>query len=338
MRTPGLVDLQVNGFAGVDFNDAGVTADAFDHACEAALRTGVTTFLPTLITATPQTLEARLAALDAAVAGSRLGRLMCPGYHLEGPFLNPAPGFRGCHPHEAMTAPDAGLIERLARVARRPILLVTCAPELEGGPAFVRALTDAGRVVAIGHSNLNFLQAREAAQAGATLSTHLGNGLAQEMRKLDNPIFAQLAEDRLAACLIADGVHLPPEAVRVLIRAKGVDRAILVTDATAGAAAPEGDYTLGALTIRRMADGSVRDPATGGLAGAALTLDQAVRNVVAWGIVDVAAAAAMAGAHPLAALAPAFARFGVEVAQGEVEWTDDLRVATARVGDVEIAA
>ena len=207
MRTPGLVDLQVNGFAGVDFNDAGVTADAFDHACEAALRTGVTTFLPTLITATPQTLEARLAALDAAVAGSRLGRLMCPGYHLEGPFLNPAPGFRGCHPHEAMTAPDAGLIERLARVARRPILLVTCAPELEGGPAFVRALTDAGRVVAIGHSNLNFLQAREAAQEGATLSTHLGNGLAQEMRKLDNPIFAQLAEDRLAACLIADGVQ-----------------------------------------------------------------------------------------------------------------------------------
>lgn len=336
MRTAGLVDLQVNGFAGVDFNDAGLTAAAFDHACEAMLRGGVTTFLPTLITATQPELAARFAALDRAVATSRLGPLMAPGYHLEGPFLNPAPGFRGCHPHAAMTAPDAALVERLARGLSRPILLVTYAPENDPGLAFARAMTAAGRVVAIGHADVDFALARAAALAGASLSTHLGNGLPQEMRKLANPLFAQLAEDRLAACLIADGVHLPPDAVRVMIRAKGIARTILVTDATAGAATAPGDYSLGALAIRRDAEGAVRDPASGGLAGSGLTLDQAVRNVVAWGAASFEEAVAMASAHPLAALAGAIARFGVAPAPGEATWDDASRVARARVGDVEI--
>lgn len=334
MRTPGLCDLQVNGFAGVDFNDAVLTADAFDHACAAMLRTGVTTFLPTLITATADDLDARFAALDRAVATSRLGPVMAPGYHLEGPFLNPAPGFRGCHPHDAMTPPDAALVERLARRLTRPILLVTYAPEHDPGLAFARAMTAAGRLVAIGHSNVDAATARAAAEAGVCLSTHLGNGLPQQLHKTVNPLFAQLAEDRLMACFIADGVHLPPDVLRVLIRAKGLARSILVTDATAGAAAPPGDYTLGALAIRRQADGSVRDPATGGLAGAALTLDQALRNVVDWGAASFEQALAMAGATPRAALA----RTGVGIEPGAVEWSAERRVVRARIGATEIAA
>ncbi len=114
LRTPGLLDLQVNGFAGVDFNDAALTADALDHALHAMLGTGVTACLPTLITAAPDTLAARLAALDRAVATSRLGPAMVPGFHLEGPFLNPAEGYAGCHPPGCMTAPDPALLERLA--------------------------------------------------------------------------------------------------------------------------------------------------------------------------------------------------------------------------------
>ena len=334
MRVPGLCDLQVNGFAGVDFNDAALTAEAFDHACAAMLKTGVTTFLPTLITASPAELEARFAALDRAVAASRLGSAMAPGYHLEGPFLNPAPGFRGCHPHAAMTAPDAALVERLARGLTLPILLVTYAAENDPGHAFARAMTGAGRLVAIGHSDVDFATVRAAAEAGASLSTHLGNGLPQQLPKLANPVFAQLAEDRLAACFIADGVHLPPEAVRVMIRAKGLERSILVTDATAGAAAAPGDYTLGSLAIRREADGSVRDPATGGLAGAALTLDQAVRNVVDWGAASFEEALAMAGGNPRAALA----RANVGIEAGEVDWSEDRRVIRARIGATEIAA
>ncbi|MBL8587134.1 MAG: amidohydrolase family protein [Methylobacteriaceae bacterium] len=335
MRTAGLVDLQVNGFAGVDFNDAKLTPQALDHALEAMLASGVTTCLPTLITATPEDLAARFAALDRAVAESRLGPAMCPGYHLEGPFLNDAPGFRGCHPFEAMRDPDAALVERLAAGLKRPILLVTCAPERAGGVAFVRAMAAAGRVVAIGHAHVDFAIAAAAAAAGASLSTHLGNGLPQQMHKLDNPVFAQLAEDRLSACFIADGIHLPPLALKALIRAKGVARSILVTDAVAGAAAAPGLYQLAGMAVERDAAGAMRLPGATTLAGSALTLDQAVRNVVGWGFVTREEAIAMASAQPLAALARALAAQGVAPAAGEVTWTDELRVAAARVGDVE---
>ena len=117
MHSAGLIDLQVNGFAGVDFNNAALTADGLDHALWAMLRTGVTTCLPTLITAPEAVLAARFAALDAAVAGARLGPVMVPGYHLEGPFLNPAPGYAGCHPPAAMVDADVGLLERSGRGA-----------------------------------------------------------------------------------------------------------------------------------------------------------------------------------------------------------------------------
>ncbi|MGH6859415.1 MAG: N-acetylglucosamine-6-phosphate deacetylase, partial [Phyllobacterium sp.] len=128
MTGPGLVDIQVNGFAGVDFNDAALTPAALDHALEAMLATGVTTCLPTIITAHPAALKERFAALDTSVRESRLGRLMCPGYHLEGPFLNPEKGYCGCHPAEAMIAADPALVTELQGLVQRPILLVTMAP------------------------------------------------------------------------------------------------------------------------------------------------------------------------------------------------------------------
>ena len=335
MRSPGLVDLQVNGFAGVDFNDAALTAQALDHALEAMLATGVTTCLPTLITGTPDDLAARFAALDRAVATSRLGPLMCPGYHLEGPFLNPAPGFRGCHPFEAMIAPDAALVARLAAGLKRPILLVTCAPEREGGLDFVRAMHAQGRAISIGHSEVTFELARAAADAGATMSTHLGNGLPQQMHKLANSMFAQLAEDRLWGCFIADGIHLPPLALKSLLRAKGLARSVLVTDAVAGAAAPPGLYGFAGMTVERDATGAIRLPDTQTLAGSALTLDQAVRNVIDWGFATREEALAMASAHPLAAIADALRAHGVAPAPGETTWREDMKVARARVGDVE---
>jgi N-acetylglucosamine-6-phosphate deacetylase len=336
IRTQGLVDLQVNGFGGVDFNDDKITPQAMDAALEAALRTGVTTLLPTLITAHPQELEARFKALDHAVAQSRLGPLMCPGYHLEGPFLNPAPGFRGCHPHEAMTKPDAALVERLAAGLTRPILLVTYAPENDEGYAFAKAMREAGRLTAIGHSDVSPQIAHEAARAGVSLSTHLGNGCPTTTHKLDNTVFAQLAEDGLTACVIADGIHVPPAVVKVMIRAKGVNRMILVTDAVVGAAAKPGLYRFASMEVRRAEDGSVRETVNNGLAGSALEMDDAVRNVVAWGAATFEEAIEMASLRPLAALAPALARFGAPITPGEVIWDDKLRVVAARVGGVEI--
>ena len=132
MQTPGLTDLQVNGYAGIDFNDAALTADALDHALAAMRRANVTTCLPTLITADRRPWPRASTALDAAVANSRLGPIMVPGFHLEGPFLNPAPGYAGCHPAEAMISPDPAVLSRLTAHLRRPVLLLTLAPERPG--------------------------------------------------------------------------------------------------------------------------------------------------------------------------------------------------------------
>ncbi len=332
--SPGLIDLQVNGFAGVDFNDPAITAADLDRALEAMLATGVTHCLPTIITAHPLELVERFRALDAAVTGSRLGPLMCPGYHLEGPFLNPAPGYHGCHPPQAMTAARPELIAEVERDLSRPILMVTLAAEREGALALTKTLADVGKIVAIGHSAADFDQVAAAADAGLSLSTHLGNGLPQVMPKLANALFAQLSEDRLMAGFIADGIHIHPKVLASLIRAKGLERSILVTDAVVAAAAPVGRYRFAGMIVDRAADGSVREE-TGGLAGSALLLDEAVRNVVAWGIATPQQAFAMASDHALAAIRPALKAHGIVLAEGEVEWSDELFVRRTRVADQE---
>ncbi len=335
MRSAGLVDLQVNGFAGVDFNSGRITAAELDHALEAMLVTGVTCCLPTIITAHEDELEERFLALDGAVSASRLGPLMCPGYHLEGPFLNPAEGYHGCHPAEAMTAARVALVDRLQARITRPILLVTLAPEVAEGMASIAALKGSGRIVAIGHSAVDFDQAAAAAHAGATLSTHLGNGLPQRLHKLNNAIFAQLAEDRLWASFIPDGIHLHPGALKALLRAKGSKRSILVTDAISAAASPPGRYSFAGMSVELGVDGAVRQPGGTGLAGSALSLDQGVRNLVAWGLATPEDALAMASEHPHALIEPALDAFRITLDRGQVDWSDALAVRAVRLGAVE---
>src|SRR5450432_2742554 len=242
MQTAGLTDLQVNGYAGVDFNDAALTADALDHALNAMRAANVTTCLPTLITADEATLQARLTALDRAVANSRLGPDMVPGFHLEGPFLNPAPGYAGCHPPAAMIAPDPAVLAHLTNGLRHPILLLTLAPERANAIPLIAWAKSCGMVVALGHTAADQATIAQAAAAGATLSTHLGNALPQPQPKFHNPLMAQLANDALHASFIADGLHIPPDVLKVLLRAKTAPRCILVTDAAAAAAAPPGRY------------------------------------------------------------------------------------------------
>ncbi len=333
MITSGLVDIQVNGFAGVDFNAADLTPEALDHALEAMLATGVTTCLPTIITAYPDELEARFTALDRCVNASRLGPLMCPGYHLEGPFLNPAQGFSGCHPAKAMTSADPALVTRLQEAIKRPILLVTVAPEISGGLDFIRAMAARDILVSIGHSAADFAMVEAAALAGATLSTHLGNGLPQIMPKLDNPLFAQLGEDRLLATFIADGIHLPPKALKSLMRAKGFERCALVTDAVAAAAVPAGAYDFAGMRIERSADGTVRLPGTTGLAGSSLCLDDGVRNLVRWGIATFEQAVEMASTRLLVALAPALRAHNITLPHAEIDWSDSMAIRSVRIGD-----
>ena len=334
MDSPGLIDLQVNGYAGVDFNDTGVEAATLDHALAAMLRSGVTACLPTLITAPEPVLAERLAALDRAVASSRLGPRMVPGFHLEGPFLNPAPGFAGCHPPDAMVPPDPAVLRRLTAGLARPVLMLTLAPEQSGGLALVRAARAQGMLVAIGHSAADAPVLAEAAEAGASLTTHLGNAMPHMLAKFRNPLVAHLAEDRLAASFIADGLHVPPAALKVMLRAKGLDRAVLVTDATAAAAAAPGLYRFAGMPIEHSENGTVHVPGQTMLAGSALCLDQAVRNVADWGFASPAEAVRLASANPAALLAPALAAHGIRLPPGQVRWSaamvaEDVRLERA---------
>ena len=325
MLTQGLFDLQVNGYAGIDFNDEALTPDALDHALAAMLADGVTACLPTLITATEAELDERFAALDHAVAASRLGPAMVPGFHLEGPFLNPAPGYAGCHPPEAMIPPDPAVLKRLSRDLRRPIRLLTLAPERDEAAAVIAWARGNGITVAIGHSAAGLPEIRRAAEEGATLSTHLGNALPQPQPKFLNPLMAQLSEDRLHASFIADGIHIPPHALQVMLRAKTLGQSILVTDATAAAAAPPGLYRFAGMTIELTVDGSVRLPGTSTLAGSALRLDQAVRNIAAWHFATPAKAIAMASVRPAALL-------GLDWDFGHVRWSGTLHPVRAETG------
>jgi N-acetylglucosamine-6-phosphate deacetylase len=334
MRTGGLVDLQVNGYGGVDFNCAKINGAALDHALHAMLAAGVTACLPTLITAPEAVLAERLRALDQAVAESRLGPVMVPGFHLEGPFLNPESGYAGCHPPEAMILPDSAVIERLGRGLRRPILLLTLAPERPGALALIRWARKNGMAVAIGHCAADAITVAEAAAAGATLSTHLGNAVPHLLPKFANPLIAQLGEDRMNASFIADGIHVPPAALKVMFRAKGAGRTVLVTDATAAAAAPPGAYELAGMAIEHAPDGSVRAPGSVMLAGSALRLDQAVRNVVAWELATPSEAIRLASDNPAAVLAPALAASGACLASASVEWSGAMRPVKVQLNDM----
>lgn len=325
METAGLFDVQVNGFAGVDFNSEAVTAERLDAALEAMRRTGVTGALLTLITGFEDDLRGRLVALDAAVASSRLGPTMVPGYHVEGPFLNPGDGYRGCHPEQAMRDPDAALYERLGHGLSRPILLVTLAPERAGSIEAIRRIRGMGICVAMGHSAASLRQVRDAADAGVTMSTHLGNGSPRLLHRTDNPLLGQLSEDRMAACFIADGHHQPPDALGAMMRIKGLDNSILVTDAVLAAGAPPGNYVFADMEIRLDEEGMVSRPGQDNLAGSALLLDTAVRNIVAWGLATPEQAIRMASDNPRNALAAAAKARGVTIPVGRVRWSDELQ-------------
>lgn len=338
--TQGLVDLQVNGFAGVDFNRPGLSPDQIDYALTAMARTGVTSFLPTVITGATDRMIATLRDLDEAVSASRLGPLMVAGYHIEGPFLSPKEGYAGAHSAAYMTTAGIGFVDELRRVASRPIVIMTVAPEVEGVPELIPSLVKRGMHVSIGHSAASLAQIEAAIAAGATLSTHLGNGLPQMQHKTDNTIFWQLAQDQLVAMFIADGIHVPRPALQTMLRAKGADRTILTTDAVsaAGMDMPPGLYSLGKTEIELSAGGVVRIPGSAYLAGASVTMDQMLRNLVSWYDMPVPRILQFVHHNPARFIAPPAA--GLEETPVKlVEWQpspDGPRVSRTHIGPFTI--
>jgi N-acetylglucosamine-6-phosphate deacetylase len=271
IAVPGFVDLQVNGFGGVDFLDA--DAEGYRRAGEALLETGVTAFMPTLITAPEETLVAALAEIP--VNGTETGSRVL-GVHLEGPFLS---AWRlGTHPPVGRRDPDRELLERL--LAAGPVKIMTLAPELPGALDLIDVLVAHGVVVSCGHTDASAEQADLAFDRGARTVTHLFNAMRPFMHRDPGIVGAALTRDDVIVQIIVDGIHLAPETTS-LVWSSAAGRVALVTDAVAAASGGDEAYSLGTVELN-VDDGAVRGP-DGILAGSVLTMIDAVRNLNALG-------------------------------------------------------
>jgi N-acetylglucosamine-6-phosphate deacetylase len=297
LELPGLFDLQINGFAGVDFNDPAVGQGEVAEALTSLRATGVTRCLPTLITSP---LERFARCCRNLVASAHP---VTAGLHMEGPYISADDGPRGAHPREHVRAASVDDFLRRQEAAHGAIKLVTLAPEVPGAIELTEFLVAGGLRVAIGHSAATPPQVRDAIAAGASLSTHLGNGCALRMDRHPNLLWEQLAAEDLLASFIADGHHLSPATFKAMLRAKTPERSILVSDAVAAAGCPPGRYELNGIMVELAPDGRVSPPGQAWLAGSSLTLRQAVANAVRFTGIDLPTAWAMASTRPAGYLA-----------------------------------
>ncbi len=287
---PGFIDLQINGAFGADI---GTDPETIRTLVAHLPATGVTSFLPTLISSPPERYEEFFAALEegAAEEGTRV-----LGAHLEGPFL--APERKGAHDPANLRPVDLGFLRELLRSGK--VRLMTLAPELENSLEAIELLLEESAVVSVGHTEATYEEIARAADAGLRLGTHLYNAMRPLAHREPGTVGALLTQDRIRTGIIADGVHVHEAAIRLAYRAKGSEGLVLVTDAMEAAGMPPGDYELGGRKVR-LEDGAVRLP-DGTLAGSALTMDEAVRNAVRFLGVSLAQAVRMAAETPAAAM------------------------------------
>jgi N-acetylglucosamine-6-phosphate deacetylase len=312
VAVPGFVDLQVNGFSGVDFFEA--DADGYRRAGDALLETGVTAYLPTFVTAPEEQLLAALREVPADADGPRI-----LGVHLEGPFLSPLR--LGIHPAAARRDPDTELLERL--LAAGPVRLMTLAPELEGADALVETLLRHEIAISCGHSDATADEANAAFDAGVRTVTHLFNAMRPFHHRDPGVVGAALARDDVIVQLILDGVHLAPEAASVVWRA-ACGRLALVTDAMAGARLTDGAYRLAGLEVE-IRDGVARGP-SGALAGSTLTMIEAVRNLHGLGASLEEAVGAATEVPARVLRLPAVGRLAIGLPADVVVLTDELEI------------
>ncbi|GAB3818039.1 amidohydrolase family protein [Kribbella italica] len=296
---PGLVDLQVNGFGGYDVNGPAVTPETVIELGRALAAAGTTSFLPTVITAPEDEIIASLRAVAAAREADQATRDAIPFVHVEGPHLSPEDGARGVHPLEQLRPPSVDEFRRWQDACGGIVGLVTLSPHYAGTAEYVRALSRADVIVALGHTAASPEQITAAADAGAVMSTHLGNGASAVLPRHPNHLWTQLSDDRLTAGFIADGHHLPADALTAMVRAKGIERSFLVSDSVALAGSAPGDYeTAVGGTVHLSAEGRLSYAGTPYLAGAARSLADDVASAVTLARVGLGDAVRMATMNP----------------------------------------
>jgi N-acetylglucosamine-6-phosphate deacetylase len=325
IAVPGFVDLQVNGFGGVDFLDADV--DGYRRAGDALLECGVTAYLPTLITSRE---EQVLAAMREVPLTESRPRIL--GMHLEGPFLSPSR--LGTHEASSRRDPDVALLDRLLDAGS--VRLMTLAPELPGAEALIDRLLERDVAVSLGHSDATAAQANAAFDRGVRSVTHIFNAMRPFLHRDPGIAGAALARPDVVVAIILDGIHLAPETAQVVFRA-ATDRVALVTDAITAAGVADGSYSFGNLDVQ-VHDGTVRGP-DGVLAGSVLTMIEAVRNLHELGasLEQAVAAATSTPARVIDALA--IGRLAVGLPADLVVLNDRIEIERVLVGgEVRVAA
>lgn len=270
----GLIDVQINGYLGIDFSGPGLTVEGIRKATKALWKVGVTSYFPTIITSDIERIKENFAVLAEAQKDPEIGKSIA-GFHLEGPYISPVKGFRGAHLEKYIKNPDWKEFQEIQKAANNEIKLITLAPELEGAISFIQNCVAVGLIVALGHHNGSTKDIKQAVDAGAKMATHLGNGCANEINRHHNPLWPQLSDDRITPSIIADGFHLTKEEVRSFFKVKGADKTILVSDALDLAGLPVGEYIRGERKLL-LTENVVKLPKENVLAGAASPISKCV--------------------------------------------------------------
>jgi len=295
---PALIDIQVNGFAGFDLNVATVTPDDVLAMVRALWRVGTGFLCPTVVTGSFEGISNTFRAIVEACKTDSLVAHSILGIHLEGPYISAEDGPRGAHPLEHVREPDWDEFQRWQDIAEGRITIVTLAPEKKGAIPFIEKLVANGIVVALGHTDASGDDIQAAINAGARLSTHLGNGAHALIRRHPNYIWEQLSADELGASLIVDGHHLPHAVAKSMIRAKTLDRCLLISDAVALAGMKPGIYQFAGKSVELTPERCVRLVGTEYLAGSAIELARGIENSVRFAGISLEEAVSLATRQP----------------------------------------
>jgi len=299
IKIRGLVDLQVNGYKGVHFSDINLTRDDFILACRGVFEAGTTAFLPTMITSPREVYEHNLPIMAGVIQEDEFrGRLL--GFHIEGPFISAQKGARGAHDEQWISKPDVDYLRQLIEWADNQIKLLTIAAEPDGAEKLARYAVERGIAVSLGHQIAREADLARLAQAGAVSLTHLGNGVPAMLSRHENPIWAGLGNDDLAAMIITDGHHLSVSILKTIIRTKGPERCVVVSDASSPAGLPAGKYEALGHQVVLEEDGLLRDLTTGYLGGSSATMLQCMNHLASLDVVGTDELLAMGFDNPLA--------------------------------------
>jgi N-acetylglucosamine-6-phosphate deacetylase len=282
---PGWVDLQVNGFAGIDFSAPGLTVEAVQRVAEELASRGTAAFCPTVITSPIEVYEQNLPVLAEAASRSGSGAIIL-GIHLEGPFISREDGARGAHSRDSVQLPNVDLFRRLDDLAGGRVVLLTLAPELPGAPDVITAATELGVTVSLGHHLASETEISRACDCGARAVTHFGNGIPNLLPRHPNPLWSQLAEPRLTLMLITDGHHVPASLIRVAFQCRGVERTVVVSDAAPVAGLPPGRYRTLGQEVELEPSGRLWNPVGKHLVGSSASMRECMAFLQSLGLTD----------------------------------------------------